>query len=70
MTTLREMVVAFVAFWKDFLIGDAPEIFIGVLVILAVVVPLRHHATIATVALLVLVPLLLIASLVRARAHG
>lgn len=71
MTFVRRMAVAFVNFWKDFLIGDAPEIFVGVLVILAVVIPLRHHELLAGALLLVLVTLLLMASLYRAvRARG
>jgi ABC-type phosphate transport system permease subunit len=70
-TAVKRMALAFGRFWKDFLIGDSPEIFIGVLVILAVVVPLRHHGLLAGTLLLVLVTLLLVASLFRAaRARG
>ena len=65
-----KLLAAFGRFWKDFLVGDTPEIFIGVLVLLAVVVPFRHHSVVAAVALLVLVPLLLATSVARGRRHG
>jgi hypothetical protein len=64
---MTRLLKGFVAFWKDFLIGDSPEIFVGVLVLLAVVVPLRHHSPVPAIALLALVPIVLAASLVRGR---
>jgi hypothetical protein len=65
-----KLLTAFGRFWKDFLIGDTPEIFIGVLVLLAIVVPFRNHSLVAGVALLVLVPVLLATSVVRGRRRG
>lgn len=65
--SVGRLLVAFGRFWKEFLVGDTPEIFVGVLVLLAVVVPFRHHATVAAVALLVLVPVLLASSVMRGR---
>jgi hypothetical protein len=43
---------------------------VGVLVLLAVVLPFRHHRAVAVTALLALVPLMLAASLVRGRRRG
>jgi hypothetical protein len=65
-----KLLTAFGRFWKDFLIGDTPEIFVGVLVVLAVVVPFRHHPVVAAVALPVLVTVLLATSVVRGRRRG
>ncbi len=70
MTRVRRLAVAFARFWQDFLFGDAPEIFVGVLVILAVVIPLRHHEVLAGALLLGMVTLVLFASLFRARVRG
>ena len=67
---MTRLLKAFGHFWVDFLIGDTPEIFVGVLVLLAIVVPFRHHAGVTATALLVLVPLMLAASLLRGRRRG
>jgi hypothetical protein len=64
---VKRVLKAFGHFWVDFLIGDSPEIFVGVAVLLAIVVPFRHHPPVALVTILALVPLLLVASLVRGR---
>ena len=64
---MTRLLKAFGHFWVDFLIGDSPEIFVGVVVLLAVVVPFRHHSAVAAVALLALVPIVLAASLIRGR---
>jgi hypothetical protein len=64
---MTRLLKGFASFWKDFLVGDSPEIFVGVLVLLAIVVPLRHRSPVPAVALLALVPIVLAASLVRGR---
>jgi len=60
----------FGAFWWDFLVGDTPEVLIGVLVALGLVVVLVRAASlnaVAVVAFPVLVVLLLVGSSLRAR---
>lgn len=64
---MTRLLKAFGHFWVDFLIGDTPEIFVGVVILLAIVVPFRHHGAVAAAALLALVPLVLAASLMRGR---
>lgn len=64
---MKKLLKAFGHFWVDFLIGDSPEIFVGVAVLLAIVVPFRHHAVVVEVALLALVPIVLATSLLRGR---
>jgi hypothetical protein len=62
--------VAFGKFWWDFLVGDTPELLIGVLVALGVVALLVRAASlnsVAVVSLPALVIVLLGASLTRAR---
>lgn len=60
---------AFGAFWWDFLIGDTPELLVGVLVIVAVVVLLVKGESLGTVTMFAfpaLVVLLLVVSVYRA----
>jgi hypothetical protein len=57
---------AFGHFWWDFLIGDAPELFVATLVIVGVALLLRHDHTVAYVVLPVLAVAFLVASTVRA----
>jgi hypothetical protein len=57
---------AFGHFWWDFLIGDAPELFVATLVIVAVALLLRHHRQIDYVLLPLLTVSFLVASTVRA----
>lgn len=57
-------------FWWDFLVGDTPEIFVAVLVVLgviALVARLGHHNAAAVVVLPVLAVTSLVVSLARAR---
>lgn len=58
---------AFGSFWWDFLVGDTPELFIAVMVIVGLALLLRHHRDIALVLLPVLTVLFLAASTVRGR---
>jgi hypothetical protein len=53
---------AFGRFWWDFLVGDTPELFIAVLVIVGITALLA--ANVSTVAAWVTMPLLVIAALV------
>ena len=59
---------SFGLFWKDFLIGDTPEIALGVVVILGVAVLLRHYPIIIEFIMILLAIFLLIATVWR-RAH-
>jgi hypothetical protein len=52
----------FYDFWVDFLVGDAPEIFIGVLAIVGGALLLRHNRPIGIAVVLVLAVFVLIAS--------
>ena len=61
--------MAFVKFWKDFLIGDAPELFVGTLVFVAAALALRHHSDLGVVVLPVIVIVFLAASVLRGRAR-
>jgi hypothetical protein len=61
---------AFAAFWWDFLVGDTPELLIGVLVAIGVVALITQAASVnalAVVAFPILVVGLLAGSLARAR---
>jgi hypothetical protein len=58
---------AFGAFWLDFLIGDTPEIFIGVLVIVGGALLLRHDRVAGLTAVIVLAVVVLVASAARGR---
>ncbi|MHB1974071.1 MAG: hypothetical protein ACYCR4_07245 [Acidimicrobiales bacterium] len=61
---------AFGRFWWDFLVGDTPELFAGVLVVVATALLLRHER----VAAVLLVPLecaaFVVASAYRGRRRG
>ena len=67
---LRRGLVAFGKFWWDFLVGDTPELLIGVLVAIGVMALLVRAASLNSVAVVsfpALVIVLLAASLSRAR---
>ena len=49
---------AFFLFWKDFLVGDSPELALGVLIILGIAFWLHNDGTRAVAAVIVLVVLL------------
>jgi hypothetical protein len=65
-TLLTRWARAFGHFWWDFLIGDAPELFVATLAIVAVALLLRHHRDVAYVLLPLLTVAFLLASTVRA----
>lgn len=56
---LRRWLSAFGRFWWDFLVGDTPEITLGVGVIVAATLLLRHQGVVAVVVIPVLGVLLL-----------
>jgi hypothetical protein len=60
-------VKAFGRFWWDFLIGDTPDLFVAVLVIVGAAFALRHDRTAAIVVLPLLAIIALAASTYRGR---
>jgi hypothetical protein len=67
MKTAKSYVESFRRFWWDFLIGDTPELFIGVLVIVGSSLLLRHQRDAAISVVPSLTVLLLGASVYRGR---
>lgn len=67
MKALGRALRAFAAFWVDFLVGDSPEIFLGVLVVVAAALLFRHHRVVAIPLVLGCAIVLLIESTYRGR---
>jgi len=59
--------VAFGRFWWEFLVGDTPELFVAVLVLVGVAFALRSHRVVAVIVLPVLAVVFLSASVYRGR---
>ena len=72
MTAVTRAVRAFGHFWWDFLVGDTPELFVAMLVILGVTLLLAKgvSTTAAWVAMPALVIAALVASVLRGRRAG
>jgi len=66
MSRLRQMARSFGSFWWDFLVGDTPELFLSVVVIIGVALVLRHHSAVAIIVL----PVMAIAGLGASLWHG
>jgi hypothetical protein len=64
---IRRGVRAFGRFWWEFLVGDTPELFIAVMVVIALALVFRHHRAAAVVVLPVITVLFLMASTFRGR---
>jgi hypothetical protein len=62
---LRRAARAFGHFWWDFLVGDAPELFVATLVIIVTALLLRHERAAAVIALPLEAIVFLVASTVR-----
>lgn len=58
---------AFGRFWLEFLVGDTPEVLLGVLVVVAVAVLLRHDRAVAIPLVPVIAALVLALSAFRGR---
>lgn len=66
---MKRAVRAFLRFWWEFLIGDTPELFVGVLVLSGTAWVLRHEPVAAAILLpLGVVALLTVSALIPARA--
>ncbi len=70
MTAVIRALGAFGRFWKDFLIGDAPELFVGTLVFVGAALALHHHRDVAVVVLPLIVIVFLGGSVLRGRARS
>ncbi len=72
-SAVRRWLVAFGRFWWDFLIGDTPELFVGVIAVIAVIAVMCLHPGLRTVAAILaplLIAVLLTASVWRAASRG
>ena len=66
-TTLARWLKAFGHFWWDFLVGDTPELFVAMLVLVGLAFALRHDRVAAVVLLPVLAIVALLGSAWRGR---
>jgi hypothetical protein len=67
---LARWVKAFGHFWWDFLVGDTPELFVAMLVLVGVAFALRHDRIAAVVTLPLLAILALVGSAWRGRTRA
>lgn len=67
MATIARGIKAFGAFWWDFLVGDTPELFVAMLVLVGIAFGLRHERMAAVILLPLLAALVLLASTWRGR---
>lgn len=70
MTAVVRALGAFAKFWRDFLIGDAPELSVGTLVFVGAALALHRHSGLAVVVLPLIVIVFLGASVLRGRARS
>jgi hypothetical protein len=67
MNRLRRATRSSGAFWREFLIGDTPELFVTVIIIVAAALLLRHHRGTAVIVLPAMAIVSLLASAWRGR---
>ena len=65
MSKVTHAIKAFYEFWKDFLIGDCPEVFIGVAVILGIAFLIKRVEVLAAIVIPLAVLLLMTFTLSR-----
>lgn len=70
MSPIGRAVVAFATFWKDFLIGETPELFLGTLVFVGAAFALRHEGAVAVAVLPLIVLVFLGGSVLRGRSRS
>lgn len=70
MTAVVRALEAFAKFWRDFLIGDAPELFVGTLVFVGAALAFRHRGGVVLVVLPLIVIAFLAGSVLRGRAKS
>jgi hypothetical protein len=66
MRTIRRGLRTFGHFWWDFLIGDAPELFVATVAVVVLALLLRHHRQVAYIVVPLATVLLLVGSTLRA----
>jgi uncharacterized membrane protein YdjX (TVP38/TMEM64 family) len=66
MNTIARALTAFGRFWWGFLVGDSPELFVAMLLIVGAALALHHHRWVAVVVL----PSLVIAAVVLSAFRG
>ena len=66
MAKVGALLSGFGKFWWDFLIGEVPSLFVGVLVVVGLALSLRHERVAASV----LIPLVSLGFLVASTYHG
>jgi len=67
MKVLERGLRSFGRFWWEFLVGDTPELFVGVLIIVAAALLLRNHHLAAVILLPAMTIVFLLASVLRGR---
>lgn len=70
MEAVRRALRAFGHFWMDFLVGDTPELFVAMLVLVGLAFALRHDRVAAIVLLPVLAAAVLVGSAWRGRTRS
>ena len=65
LNAIWKFIKGFVMFWKDFLVGDSPELALGVLFILGIAFLLRDLVVLSVISIIVLVLLLATVSIWR-----
>ena len=63
--TTWKFIKSFGLFWKDFLVGDSPELALGVLIILGVAYLLRNYSVTDIISVIVLVLVLMMLAIWR-----
>jgi hypothetical protein len=67
MSLISKWVRAFGHFWWDFLVGDTPELFVGMLIIVGVAFLVHNNKAVAVVVVPVVAIIVLLTSTVRGR---
>ena len=67
MSVVVKALRAFGLFWVDFFVGDAPELFIGVLLVIGGALLFRHNRPAGIAVVLAIVVVTLVASTLRGR---
>ena len=67
MNLISKWIRAFGHFWWDFLVGDTPELFLGMLIIVGVAFLVHHNKAVAVVLVPAVAIVVLLTSTVRGR---
>jgi hypothetical protein len=69
LASVWKFIKSFMLFWQDFLVGDSPELALGVLIILGVAYLLHNSGILDVIAIIVLALVLMIATVWRKTRH-